>query len=72
MPVYVKIDEYKGVLDVVNLIKAKIKQARDIIGKINDLKNEEDSELNVWESSLTEIEDKIGYIDKTLFEPAKI
>ena len=44
MPVYVKIDEYKGVTDLMNAIRAKVNDARATLSKINDLKNEEDAE----------------------------
>ena len=69
MPVFVKIDDYKDVLDVVNIIKNKIVDAHKTLEKINELKNDEDSELEVWRNSLNEIERKVEFIDKTLFEP---
>ncbi|MBW2963405.1 hypothetical protein KY306_01365 [Candidatus Woesearchaeota archaeon] len=69
MPVFVKIEDYKDVLDVVNIIKNKIDDARKTLEKINELKNDEDAELEVWNNSLNEIERKVDFIDKTLFEP---
>jgi len=72
MPVFVRIDEYKDVLDVMNLIKSKIGEARETLAKINDLKNEEDAELELWHTSLEEIERKIDFVDKTLFEPSAL
>lgn len=69
MPVFVKIDDYKDVLDVVELLKAKIKEAKEIQEKINTLKNEEDVELEIWRNNLEEVERKVHYIDTTLFEP---
>jgi len=69
MPVFVKIDEYKDVLDVMELIKNKIVQAKDVLGKINELKNEEDSELEMWRTNIEEIEKKIDDIDENLLEP---
>lgn len=69
MPIYVKLDEYKDILDIINLLKNKIEEAKSILGKINELKNEEDSELELWKNKLEEVERKVGYIDKTLFEP---
>lgn len=69
MPIYVKIDEYKDILDIMNLIKSKLAEAKATMGKINEIKNEEDSELELWRSELEEVERKIGFIDKTLFEP---
>ena len=59
MPVFVKIDEYKNVIDTMGLIRAKIEQAKDTLAKINQLKNEEDAELELWHNSLEEVERKI-------------
>jgi len=72
MPIYVRIEEYRDVLDVVNMIKNKLEEARSILRDINELKNEEDSEIQKWEASLESIERKMRYIDKTLFEPETI
>ena len=68
-PVFVKIDEYKDVLEVIGIVKDKIEEARGTLGKINELKNDEDSELELWNSKLEEIERKIEFIDKSLFQP---
>ena len=68
-PVFVRIDEYKDVLEIMGLIKDKLNEARDTLGKINELKNEEDSELEIWNTTLEDIEKKIEQIDKELFEP---
>ena len=56
MPVFVRIEEYKDVLDVMNMIKNKIEDAKEILGKINELKNEEDAELELWHTGLEEVE----------------
>ena len=69
MPIYVKLDEYRDILDIMNLIKSKLSEAKLTMGKINEIKNEEDSELELWKSELDEVERKIQFIDKTLFEP---
>lgn len=72
MPVFVKIDEYKDVLNIMNMIKSKLNDARATLAKINDLKNEEDAELELWHAGLEEIERKVDFVDKTLFEPAAL
>lgn len=72
MPVFVKIDEYKDVLNVMNMIKSKLNDARATLAKINDLKNEEDAELELWHTGLEEVERKVEFVDKTLFEPASL
>lgn len=72
MPVFVKIDEYKEVLDVMHMVKSKIEDAKETLGKINELKNEEDAELELWKNGLDEIERKVVFVDKTLFEPETV
>ena len=69
MPVYVKIEEYKDALDLLNEIKNKIREARQTLDDINRLKNEEDAELEIWQTSVEEVERKIDFIDKIMFEP---
>ena len=69
VPVYVKVDEYKEILEVLGMIKSKIKDIRATLGSINALRNEEDAELAAWNNTINEIEKKIGGIDRMMFEP---
>lgn len=69
MPVFVRIEDYKDVLDVINMIKNKVEEAKTTLAKINELKNQEDSELDLWHSTLAEVERKVDFVDKSLFEP---
>ena len=69
MPVFVKVDEYKEILDVLEMIKSKIKEIRATLGDINALRNEEDAELAMWNNTINEIEKKIDSIDRIMFEP---
>ena len=68
-PIFVKIDEYKDIVDILALMRKKIKDAKSTVERINVLKNEEDSELETWHQSLDEVERKVDFIDKTLFQP---
>ena len=68
-PVFVKVDEYKDVLDILDLVKNKIKEAKTTIHEINDLKNKEDSEIAIWSNEISDIERKIDFIDQTLLTP---
>ena len=69
MPVFVKIDEYKDVLEIMGLIKSKLEQARAVLSKIIEIKSQEDDELRAWQTDLDEVEKKVALIDGTLFEP---
>ena len=68
-PLFVKIDEYKDVLDIIGMIRNKLDDAKKTLAKINELKNREDSELESWSKALGEVEKKTSFIDKALFEP---
>ncbi len=68
-PVFVKIEDYKDILDVLELIKDRLGEAKRTLSDINELKNDEDAELELWSSTLNEIEKKLEDIDRTLFEP---
>lgn len=68
-PVFIKIEDYKDVLDVLDLIKDRLAEAKRTLADINELKNDEDAELELWSSTLSEIEKKVEGIDRTLFEP---
>ncbi len=68
-PVFIKIDSYKEVLDIIDVIKAKLDKSKKILKQINQVKAEEDEELLEWQTTLDNISDKVYFIDKTLFEP---
>ena len=69
MPVFVKIDEYDNVLELVKAIHKRIDEAKETLARIHDLKNEEDHQLEMWQNSLTEVEKKVDFIDHSLSEP---
>lgn len=66
-PVFVKIDEYKEVLDLLDVIKGKLDDAKGKLDDINKLKDEENRELEAWSSNVADIEKKVDMVDKTIF-----
>lgn len=69
MPVFVKVDEYNTVLNLMKIIRKKLDEAKETLMKINDLKNEEDHQIELWQNTLGEVEKKIDFIDHSLNEP---
>ena len=67
-PVFVKVDEYKEILDVLDMIKAKISEIRETLENINEIRNEEDAEVSMWNSTIDDIEKKISDIDRMMVE----
>lgn len=72
MPVFVKVEEYKEVLKLLSDIKSKVDDVNSTLQSLEELKEKEDSEIDDWKSNLEDIENKIHYIDHTLFEPENI
>ncbi|MBT3405632.1 hypothetical protein HN419_00530 [Candidatus Woesearchaeota archaeon] len=68
-PIFVKIDEYKDVLDVISLIKKKIGDAKVVLGELDDLRAQESTEVESWKEKVAEIETRVNSIDATLFKP---
>ena len=66
-PLFVKIDEYKEVQNILEVIKKKIINAEEMLKEIKQLKDEEDRELMAWSSNLEDVTKKIESIDKTIF-----
>ena len=69
MPVFVKVEDYNDVLDLVSVVRKKLDEAKETLLKIHDLKNEEDHQLELWQNTVTEVEKKIDFIDHSLSEP---
>jgi len=67
--IFVKLNEYKDILDLVEALKEKLDQAKGTLEKLRSLRTEEETEIEMWQNSISEIDQKVVYIDKTLFEP---
>ncbi len=67
--IFVKLNEYKEILNLVSDLKEKLDVAKATLEKIQGLKTEEETELELWNSSIKEIENKMEFIDKRLMEP---
>jgi len=69
-PVFVKIDEYKDIADIMTLMREKLRQAKFLLDKIAELKAQEDAELATWAKELEDVEERVASVDKTLSEPS--
>lgn len=64
--VFVRIDDYKDVVDILNLAREKLEKAKDSLNKLNRIKSQEDAEMSNWAAELQDIEAKMTAIDSTL------
>jgi len=66
---FIKIDEYKDILDIINLIQQKIRHSRELLNKIEELKAQEDSQIEEWRGAIDDVDKKMTFIDQVLLEP---
>ncbi len=71
-PVFVKLDSYKEVLTLLNSMKVKLDKAKETLEEVKKLKKDEETEINLWENSINEVEKKIMFVDDALGEPSKV
>ena len=67
-PVYVKLEEYKNILALVDALETQLANAKETLEEIRKIKQEEDVELEIWQTVITEIENRMQFIDETLTE----
>ncbi len=69
-PVFVKLDEYKDIADVMTIVREKLAHAKFLLDKIAELKAQEDSALANWVKDLEEVEARVASVDKSFSEPS--
>lgn len=65
---FVKLDEYKEVMRVLDEMKKNVAEAQTCLDKANAIRKEEDVEIDIWNKSVQEIQRRIHAMDKTLFD----
>jgi hypothetical protein len=66
VPIYIKIDDYKDIVEILSITREKIAQARSVLGKISEVKAQEDEVISNWAHEIDEVDQWIEEIDKTL------
>lgn len=67
-PIFVKSNDFQDVLAKINQIKQNVQQTEDIFHKLNDIKNEKDKIFEQWKESQEDVQRKLLYIEKALYE----
>ncbi len=69
--VYIKLDDYKDVFEMMEVMKEKLMKVKETMSMINELRQHEETELEIWKNSVSEIENKFAFIENALFETRK-
>ena len=68
-PLFIKLEDYKDIIDLVTLLRAKITECKGILARIAAAKAEEDAELDRWAAELDEMGKRLELIDRSLLRP---
>ncbi|MBI2541987.1 hypothetical protein HYV80_04725 [Candidatus Woesearchaeota archaeon] len=66
--IYVKVDKFKATLGSINVVRSDLKKTEEALAKLESIKNSKDRAFDRVKSSLDDLQKKLIFIDKTLFE----
>jgi len=66
--VFVKVESYQDINDLMTVIKERLNVARDLLGQLAELKRQEDQELESWRSDLDDVFQKLREVDEVLLK----
>ncbi|MBN1792190.1 hypothetical protein JW826_00690 [Candidatus Woesearchaeota archaeon] len=67
-PVFVKIEKYKDILEIIDAIDKKLEGAKDVLSEIEELKHKEDEEIALWQKNIDDITHKMDVIKDEMNE----
>jgi uncharacterized protein Yka (UPF0111/DUF47 family) len=65
-PVFVKIDKYKEIIEIVEVINKKIVNVKKMLTELDQLKNKEQEEIMSWEKGMDDITRKLQVMEEEL------
>jgi len=65
-PVFVKIDKYKDILNIVEVVNKKVTGVKQLLAELEELKDKEAEELVSWKNNLDQITHKLEIMQEEL------
>ena len=65
---YVRIDKFKVALGSINVVRNDLRKTEEALLKLENIKGMEEKSMNKMRSSLDDLQKKLVFVDKTLFE----
>jgi len=63
---FIPSNKYKELISNIEEIEKRLRESRDLVTNLNEIKNEKDKEFERWRNQLEDIQKKLLSIDKTL------
>jgi len=67
-PVFVKIDKYKDILLIAEVIDKKLVTVKQLLTELEQLKNKEEEEIKAWEKGMDDITQRLESIQEDLIQ----
>jgi len=67
-PLFIKSTDYKAILSGINTVKNRIRETERIMEEIDNIKKEKAKQFEEWRNLLEDIQRKLVYVDKQVFE----
>jgi len=64
--IFVKIQDYKDIKDILSLMQQKIGEAKAVLERINDIRTKEDKIVAKWGGDIKDIEERLVSINNSL------
>lgn len=69
-PLFVDVDAFQHMIEYIDIVKKQVKQSDITLQHLDEIKNAKDRELDGWRTQLEDIQRKLNYVDKILFNEA--
>lgn len=66
--IFIKIENFNDTVDVIELIKGKVKESKTLLQKMKMIKTQEEELMNRWAGELDEIEKRFSYVTDSFSE----
>lgn len=64
---FIKIDDYEAAMTAIGHVKEKIRNIEHVLGNLEKLKHQEDTELNNWHKDIEALKQRLMTIESRLF-----
>jgi len=72
MPVFIKVERYEDISKTIMKIRQRLKEAKDSLEKISNLRGQEEREIEEWNAELESVEERLATIEETLLHPEQV
>lgn len=67
-PVFIRVDDTRDINMILSLAKNKLRDAKELMARVQDLSRQEAAEIAAWQRDLQTVKARTENIDKTLVE----